>query len=143
MENSTKTPNLFLYSLILPILWISIGFLIDTIAPEKSLGVFGLVLIIYATLTPICWHFTKNHHRHFKKQEKIKLIVFLTFWAVLCELLAIWYELSLESNPDISSSIYYIIGVTILLDTLFITIGVQVVAKRTNNYFLEKIDKNR
>jgi hypothetical protein len=46
MEN-TKSPNLFIYSLILPILWFTIGFAVDFISPGNRLGVFGLVLIIY------------------------------------------------------------------------------------------------
>lgn len=141
LNESSKTPNLFLYSLVLPVFWLTFGFVLDAIAPGKRLGMFGLFLIIYATLIPICWHFTKNFGRHFNKGEKIKLIIFLTLWAVICELWALWYYVSFESTSGIDEAIYGVIGFTVAIDALFMTLGVQFAAKRINNHFLNRMEE--
>ncbi|RJE74153.1 hypothetical protein BGP76_13245 [Reichenbachiella sp. MSK19-1] len=113
----------------------------DAIAPGKRLGMFGLFLIVYATLTPICWNFTKNFGRHFNKAEKIKLIIFLTLWAVICELWALWYYVSFESTSGFDEAIYGVIAFTVAIDALFMTLGVQFAAKRINNHFLNRMEE--
>ena len=73
MNNSTK-PKLFLYSLILPVIWLGFGTLFSQIFPEQNLGLMGLVIILYIALLPVSWHFAKHYERQFVKNEKIRLI---------------------------------------------------------------------
>ena len=139
MNEELKHPNIFLYSLILPLIWFSFGFFMDYFFIGKTLGVFGLVLIIYAAITPICWHFARTFIRHFTVREKVKLIIYLTVWAVICEFWALWYHLSLESTPKMDdSSLYFVLAFTAAMDVLFMSLGVHFIGKRMCTYFLSK-----
>lgn len=68
------------------------------------------------------------------------LIVLFTFWAVACELYGLWYYVSLESNISFDS-ILPVIGITVLMDAVFMILAVQFAARRINNYFLEGVER--
>lgn len=129
-------PNIFLYSLILPIVWVLFGVLFNFLFPGTSLGPFGLVIIIHLVLFPICWHFSSKFQRQFNKPEKVKLVSYLTLGAVFCESLGLLSSfsagvLSREAFADI-------LAFTFLVDAIFMYLGVHFVGKRFINYFLAK-----
>lgn len=137
MSEEVKSPNLFLYSLLLPLIWFSFGSLMNFFFPGKRLGVFGLVLVLYAAITPICWYFSRKFARHFSTGEKVRLIFYLTAWAIICEFWVLWYHLSLESTPEMEdSSLGFVLLFTAAMDAFFVSLGVHFIGKRVFNYFL-------
>lgn len=139
MSQVDKAPKLFIYSTILPVIWLSFGSIFSYFFPEKKLGVMGLVLIIHLALLPICWHFSKNFNRHFLKNEKIRLVIYLTLWAFICESLGLLYVFSLDSQSSMpTSALLGILGFTLAMDTLFMYLGVQFAGKHFVNYFMSK-----
>lgn len=136
MDSSTK-PKLFLYSLILPVIWLGLGTLFSQLFPEKNLGVMGLVLILYIALLPISWHFSKHYERHFIRNEKIRLIAYLTLWAVVCESFGLLYHLTQPNSPQFEPGMLMgVIGFGFLVDLLFMFLGVHFICKRYIKYFL-------
>ena len=89
-----RRPRLFLYSLLLPALWFGTGFLMLEFFPSKRLGLEGLILILFAMVWIISWHFAKNFRRHFSKSERLRLIIYCVCWAAVAELLAIYSAVS-------------------------------------------------
>ena len=139
MSQVDKVPKLFIYSIMLPVAWLSFGSIFSYFFPEKKLGVMGLVLIIHLALLPICWHFSKKFNRHFLRSEKIRLIIYLALWALICESLGLLYVFSLDSQRSISiSALLGILGFTLVIDTLFMYLAVQFTGKRFINYFMGK-----
>ncbi|EHH1227966.1 ABZJ_00895 family protein [Vibrio vulnificus] len=129
-----KNPKLFLYSILLPVIWLALGATVDMLAPEIRLGVGGLIFIIYGTLAIICWRFAKEFKRYFTRKEKIRLVVYFTVWAVLCESLAL-----LTLLPDMDQMVLLVsLGVTTIIDTLIMSLGVHFISKRLIGYFLKK-----
>ncbi|TON61335.1 hypothetical protein CGH54_12350 [Vibrio parahaemolyticus] len=129
-----KNPKLFLYSILLPVIWLALGATVDMVAPEIRLGVGGLVFIICVTLAIICCRFAKVFKRYFTRKEKIRLVVYFTVWVVLCESLAL-----LTLLPDIGQMVLLVsLGVTTIIDTLIMSLGVHFISKRLIGYFLEK-----
>ena len=136
MNNSTK-PKLFLYALILPVIWLGFGTLFSQIFPEQNLGLMGLVIILYIALLPVSWHFAKHYERQFVKNEKIRLIAYLTLWAVVCESFALLYHLNQPNSPEFEPTMLLcVIGFTFLVDLVFMFLGVHFICKRYIRYFL-------
>jgi len=128
------SPKLFLYSLLLPIIWLSVGALLSVAFPDINLGMMGLVLILYLVLSIICWHFTKLFNRDFSRNEKARLTIYFIIWTVLCEALAI-YSISESISSD---ALLITLSITFVIDSIFMTLGVHFISKRMNKYFLNK-----
>ena len=137
---SQKKPKMFLYSLILPTIWFSLGIAINSIAPGKHLGMFGLFIVIHLTLLPICWHFAKMHRRQFTTLEKFKLTAYFCLWAYAAELLALFYLISSAAPENAISpqQVIPIVAFTLVVDTVFFTLGVIFTASRMLKYFINR-----
>src|SRR5690606_30111564 len=95
-----RKPKTFLFSLLLPLIWFSIGGIMAYFFPGKKLGIGGLALIVYLSITPVCWILAKSFGRYLRRSEKFKLIGYYTLWALICEFWGLWYYLSLNSTPS-------------------------------------------
>ena len=139
-STNQKKPKMFLYSLILPTIWFSLGMAVNSIAPGKHLGMFGLLIVIHLTLLPICWHFAKKHGRQFTTTEKFKLIVYFCLWAYTAELLALFYLITSAApeNAINPQQIIPIVAFTLVIDTVFFTLGVIFTASRMLKYFINR-----
>ena len=132
-----KKPKLFLYSIILFVVWSFLGTIIYLIFPEARLGVYGLLLNMYITITAISWHFVKAHKRHFYTIEKVNLSIYLTGWAVLCESWSTW-AISME-NPEID--IFIPLAIAAAVDCAFMILGVFLIGKRMCGFFLDRAEQ--
>jgi polyferredoxin len=56
-------PSLLGYSIILPLIWMSLGLLMSVVRPGKRLGTSGLVLVVLTTATLVSWLFVRKRHR--------------------------------------------------------------------------------
>lgn len=134
---NSQQPKLFLWSLLLPVLWLTVGATFSYLFPEKRLGIWGIVLIIYFTLVPFCWYLAKRCGRYLRGVEVWKMIGYLTFWALICESLAIWYLVTLEPNMNLAGDVLlFTIGFTAAMDFLFMFLGVKFAGKKIFNFFL-------
>ncbi len=135
---------LFIYSLILPALWIAIGTFFSYVLPNVRLGAGGFVAIIYGTVSTISWLFAKRKKRLFSKSETIRLIAYCSFWAATCESLALLYIYNSDegsSRPD-QQAMLMIVGGTILFDTLFLAVTFVFLPKRLIPKYLKKYEKS-
>jgi hypothetical protein len=135
-----RKPNLFLYSLILPLVWISFGTLTAFLLPGVRLGMFGLVLVLHITFGIICWRFSKTFCRQFDRPESYRLIAYSSIWALLLEAASLCYYLASQSQLDRAhfSLLVFSLSFTAVLDIVLIASAVLFVAKRFLNYFLSK-----
>ena len=140
MTSEAKRPRLILYSLLLPVLWLSFGYALTYLAKGKRLGAMGLLLVVYATTTIIAWHFAKSYKRQFTKAERLKLIAYCTIWTVATEMLSLYSLVS--EDPRASSlsgkAILGLVGFTVLMDALIIWAGFTHYANRVIESCLRK-----
>jgi len=140
ISTSQKKPKMFLYSLILPTIWFSLGTAINLLVPGKHLGMFGVLIIIHLTLLPICWHFAKYYRRQFTTFEKFKLTAYFCLWAYAVELLALFYLVTSQAPENAISAqhILPVVAFTLVVDTLFFTLGVIFTAGRMLKFFIDR-----
>lgn len=133
-------PNLFLYSLTLPAVWILFGTLAAVISPGLRFGMFGLVLVLHVTVGIITWHFSKRFCRQFERTESIRLIAYSSIWAIFLETASLIYFLSSQAQLDQSHLPILLVSISIaaVLDSVFISLAVLILAKRFLSYFLNK-----
>ncbi len=128
------SPKIFLYSLVLPIVWLSASYLMTYVLSGVELGVLATVLVVYISLSAICWKFTKNLNRDFNRSEKIRLTIYFLIWSFLIRLVSI-YGVSETLSPD---ALFMAFAVVFTIDCLIIVSTVFSVSKRINGFFLRK-----
>lgn len=144
MSEKKGNPKIFLFSLLLPFFWVSVGVIMDYLFPDKRLGVAGLVLIVYLSITPISLYMAKCYHRYFHTNEKIRLVVYFTVWALICDFWALWYYVSFESNGSFEGDALYVtLAITAGIDLLFMFLGVKFAGKKIFNYFYGKQEQEQ
>ena len=132
--------NMFLYSLVLPIVWFSFGALVHMVTPGKHLGMFGLLAVIYFTLFSICWHFARKYRRQFTSIEKFKLIVYFCLWAYFSELIGLLslFNQQVQKNNITPQQVIFIVVITLVVDTVFLSLAVIFTARRMLKFFLDR-----
>ncbi len=126
------SPKIFVYSLLLPLIWISASFLTLYFSLNVDLGVAGVVLVIYMSLIAICWLFSKRFNRDFNRNEKIRLTIYFLLWATLIRIISI-YSVSETVSSDALRLAFFALFV---VDCLIIVPTVYSVSKRINGFFL-------
>jgi hypothetical protein len=119
-----RRPRLFLYSMLLPGLWIALGLFLLKFIPDLEFGSGGTVVVTLTVAWIISKHFAKTHGRQFSRHERLRLILYCSLWAIGMEIVALHgYELDQQEMgaPSMSGN-YLFWGVVIagVLDTLII-----------------------
>ena len=128
------SPKIFAYSLVLPIVWFSAGYLMLYVLSGVELGILATVLVVYISLSAICWLFIKKFNRDFNRSEKIRLTIYFLIWSFLIRLVSI-YGVSENMTTNallIAISIVFTIDCIIIISTVFSA------SKRINGFFLRK-----
>ena len=129
------SPKIFAYSLVLPFFWLSASFLMTYVFPDFELGgILATLLIVYISLSTICWQFTRNFNRDFSRKEKIRLAIYFLIWSSIIRLISI-YGISEKISPN---ALLITFGVVFALDCLIIISTVFSSSKRINGFFLRK-----
>jgi hypothetical protein len=99
-----------------------------------ELGILVTVLVVYISLSAICWLFTKKLNRDFNRSEKIRLTIYFLIWSFLIRLVSI-YGVSETMSPDallIAITVVFTIDCLIIISTVFST------SKKISGFFLRK-----
>ena len=129
------SPKIFAYSLVLPFFWLSASFLMTYVFPDFELGgILATLLIVYISLSTICWQFTRKFYRDFSHKEKISLAIYFLIWSSIIRLISI-YGISEKISPN---ALLITFGVVFALDCLIIISTVFSSSKRINGFFLRK-----
>jgi len=139
-NQSQAMPKLFLYSILVPVIWFTLGFIALYAASGKSLGMFGLVIVLQAALGVASWHLARNYRRELNLKEKVRLAVYCTIWAVLSESLALFSLLTSgpESSRLSTTGVVTVLIVTFSVDALFASLSVFISMPRMVRFFLER-----
>ncbi|MCC4833876.1 hypothetical protein LMH66_14625 [Shewanella sp. 10N.7] len=129
-----KLPNLFLYSLALPVVWFALAFLTLNLAPNVEVGIAGSVVTVYLATIFICRHFSKSFKRYFEKGEKIRLAIYMVLWMGLIRCLSLY---GLDEGLS-SKELMLAIGVILGIDFLIIASSVFSVSHKFNKFFLRR-----
>jgi hypothetical protein len=129
-----ERPRLLLYSLLLPIVWFTLGLAMHAAFPGKRLGMVGLVAVVFLVVWLISWHFAKTFRRHFSKPERLKLVLYCSLWAAFMELLALYSIIADQADagqsPLGAEGLLGIAGFTVALDTLILWAAFTFTAKK-------------
>lgn len=129
-----EDPKIFLLSLILPLVWITIGSIALQFFPGFHLGVVGSVVMYILVAVAICWLILRRHNRMPTNRESWRLVVYCSVFAVILESWALFAAATwpedfphIDINPD---SLMFLIGASIGLNTLIMTLAFKVAAPR-------------
>ena len=135
-------PKLFLYSLVLPVVWMTVGTILSEAAPNFRLGIAGTTFFFMLICVGISWIFLKRHGRMPANTESWRLIAYCSALAILMETWVLLAALTWpELFPDIQITkdiVIFAIGFAAVLDTVIIALGFKVVAPR----YLKKLMPN-
>lgn len=129
--------RLFLYSLLLPLSWVTVSSILTLILPRRMPGAFALLIVLYLTVTLIGWRFAKRYRRHPTGAERMWLIAFGLLWAVAMELGAMFALVSAPGGPLAGpSKIPAVLGWSIAIDALMIALAFTFALRRSVRFFL-------
>ena len=106
LGTDASKPKLFLYSLLLPVLSLLLGFTMNQIYPGASfrLGIPGFTGVLAGATFGMSWLMARKHHRPFSSKECWILIGYCFVWSFLLEANALFYALSLREEAGITLS---------------------------------------
>ena len=128
------SPKIFAYALVLPIVWLSASYLMIYVLSGVELGILATVLVVYISLSVICWKFTKKFNSDFNLSEKIRLTIYFLIWSFIIRFVSI-YGISETMSPD---ALLIAFAVVFTIDCLIITSTIFSVSKRINGFFLRE-----
>jgi hypothetical protein len=131
--------SLFGYSIIFPIVWLSLGALFAATLPGKRAGIGGVFFVVLIVVTFTSWLFVRKHHRHFSKREFWMLLGYCSMWAVLCESAGLLYAVSVglidgSQTRKITFAALFAVGV----DTTFLFMGFRYTGRGVIDHCLAK-----
>ena len=145
MAEGRGKPKLFLLSLILPAVWITIGLIFTQISPSARLGLLGTVIMYIFVAVGICWLILRRHNRMPTNHESWRLVAYCSVFAVIMESWALlaaatWPEdfPNMQVSPD---SLTFLIGTSVVLNTLFLTLAFKVAAPRYLKNSIANLDE--
>ncbi len=146
MENTGNKPKLFLYSLILPTIWFTFGWINLLVAPGRRLGIPGLVMVMITATIGMSWLLARKYQRQFTSEETWKLIGYCFVWAFFCEFFGILYAVSFPEETGLNIDAQTaIVGITIgaAVNFLFVWAALKRLSPRFINWYLKKIDSKK
>jgi drug/metabolite transporter (DMT)-like permease len=136
-------PSLLGYSIILPVIWISLGLLMSVVFPGKRLGTGGLVLVVITAVILVSWLFVRKRHRQFTGRELWILVGCCSLWAGLCELSGIAYAVETQIiNASQSGAIRFAVLFSLAVDSFYIWLGFRFSGRRFINWYIAKYPRN-
>ena len=80
-----QRPRLFLYSLLLPLLWIALSLGLTGVPSERRVGIVETAVVVGGVAMLVSWLFVRRYRRHFSKHERWRLMGYCAFWAAAWE----------------------------------------------------------
>ena len=141
MPDPAAKPKLFLYSLLLPVSWISLGTVMEIVAPGVRLGVPGLVAILFTVTGLISLLFARKHRRRFSTRERWRLTIYCFAWAFLSESLALLYVVSFPEETGIAvntDAVVFSEAVTAILDFVLVWAVMKYWSPRFIDWYIQR-----
>jgi hypothetical protein len=134
-ETQASGLSLLGYSTMLPIVWLSMGFLLIAIRPGTRTGIVGLAFNVLIVATFTSWLFVRKYRRHFSNREFWILVGFCSMWAALLESYTLFYGTSVDLE---SSRIYFVALSSFFADSILIVLGFRFAGRRLIHHYLAK-----
>lgn len=112
-------PLLFVYSLILPVIWVAFGTIGNLVAPGKRVGIVGTAVIFLGVVTLISWIFVRKHRRQFTGSERFRIIAYCAGWAILLESCVLVYAASIGLvDPSKVGVLVFAVSFSFVINTI-------------------------
>jgi hypothetical protein len=131
----SKSPAIFIYSILVPIVWLSLSFSLLAIAPEIELGIAGIIILVNLSLFILCWHFSRTFKRQFSNNEKLRLFIYSFLWMAAIRALSLYGI----SDDLTSEELLYAGGIVLAMDLVVIASSVFSVSNRFNNFWQNRL----
>jgi hypothetical protein len=131
----SKSPAIFIYSILVPIAWLSLAFSLLAIAPEIELGIAGIIVAVNLSLFILCWHFSRKFKRQFSNSEKLRLFIYSFLWMAAIRALNLYGV----SDSLTSEVLLYAGGIVLVIDLVVISSSVFSVSNRFNNFWQNRL----
>ena len=142
-------PRLFLYSLAVPVIWVSLGVVVSLVSPETRLGTAGTIGVLLVSVSLASWLTARRCNRGFIEKEGLKFGFYCWGWMVLFETLSILSVLFLtDSSAMIGSAnaqqiLLISLPITYAVNALLIWVAVSRFAPIIAKNYLEKHGQNK
>jgi hypothetical protein len=130
-----KSPKIFIYSILVPIIWLSLAFLLLAIAPEAEPGLAGIIIALNLSLFVLCWHFSRTFKRQFSNNEKLRLFIYSFLLMAAIRALNL-YGISENLRSEV---LLYAIVIVLAMDLVVISSSVFSVSNRFNNFWQNRL----
>lgn len=131
----SKPPKIFIYSITVPIVWLSLSFSLLAIAPEIEIGIAGIIIAVNFSLFVLCWHFSRTFKRQFSNNEKLRLFFYSFLWMAAIRALSLY-----GISDDLTSEVLlYTGGIVLVMDLVVISSSVLTVSNRFNNFWQKRL----
>lgn len=131
----SKSPKIFIYSIIVPLVWLSLSFSLLAIAPEIELGIAGIIITVNLSLFALCWHFSRTFKRQFSNNEKLRLFIYSFLWMAAIRALSL-YGISDNLTTEV---LLYAGGIVLVMDVVVIASSVLTVSNRFNSFWQNRL----
>ncbi len=131
----SKSAAIFIYSILVPIVWLSLAFSLLAIAPEIELGIAGTIVAVNLSLFILCWHFSRTFKRQFSNNEKLRFFIYSFLWMAAIKALSL-YGISANLNSEV---LLYTGGIVLAMDLVIIFSSVFSVSNRFNNFWQNRL----
>jgi hypothetical protein len=131
----SKSPKVFIYSILVPLVWLSLSFSLLAISPEIELGIAGIIIVVNLSLFVLCWHFSRTFKRQFSNNEKLRLFIYSFLWMAAIRALSL-YGISDSLTSEV---LLYTGGIVVAMDLVVIYSSVFSVSNRINNFWQNRL----
>jgi hypothetical protein len=131
----SKSPKVFIYSILVPLVWLSLSFSLLAISPEIELGIAGIIIVVNLSLFVLCWHFSRTFKRQFSNNEKLRLFIYSFLWMAAIRALSL-YGISDSLTSEV---LLYTSGIVVAMDLVVIYSSVFSVSNRFNNFWQNRL----
>jgi len=131
----SKSPKVFIYSILVPLVWLSLSFSLLAISPEIELGITGIIIVVNLSLFVLCWHFSRTFKRQFSNNEKLRLFIYSFLWMAAIRALSL-YGISDSLTSEV---LLYTGGIVVAMDLVVISSSVFSVSNRFNNFWQNRL----
>lgn len=131
----SQSPPIFIYSILLPIVWLLLSLALLAITAEVELGVAGIIIAVNFSLFVLCWHFSRVFKRKFSNNEKLRLFIYSFLWMSLIRALSLY---GMSDNLT-SGVLLYAGGIVLVIDLVVIASSVFSVSNRFNHFWQNRL----
>lgn len=133
-------PKLFLYSFLVPTLWVVTSMFFIILLPSRKLGLLGTGLFLYLVITLIAWRVVSKWQRDLTQSESTRIMIYSAFWMVGLQLIIVLTGVlyALSSGAEIRTIGLVDVGLSSVIYIFVIWLSVKILTPKFTSWYLRR-----